>query len=417
MTLEALDATQKKLDTRITKMSKDMGHKLDSMMKMMTKLAENNNIRKNTETEEDLEYYTLDSNGEPRRLSSESINSKGSWDKDGVGELSSRGRSYTAESTSSTRVAPRMSFRPSIDGSGGGNSGGGAAVVPEKSKSMSRIMSPVSIMRKKSGDSTGGSSKKRHSFSDPIATVKMIGMSPKGDNSDRGFGAHVDGADRLRQGSILLSEDDEDSMQSIDDAPSPETLPTKIPSLGLMFAPKISPRRDSPRDAGPGPPRNASPRVVPLNIPVAEHAHSQSAEELSLHLKKQLKGGGGSVEESKVPLGEEDVLMQQASSRTIESDSSVAHSTPKHSPRHSRDHSPVNELNQPQREVNRQKPTPPLKELSPHSNFTPAKKKAIAASDRSPISGPPVELALSAINQSRIDKTRAQSAGRAHREL
>lgn len=417
MTLETLDASQKKMDVRITKMSRDMGHKLDGMMKMMTKLAESNNIRKNTETEEDMEYYTLDANGEPRRSSAESLGSKGSWNNDS-GELSARGRSMTAETVSSTK-ATRSSFRPSIDGVTPSELG----VVPEKSKSMSRIMSPVGIMRKKSSD--GNSSKKRHSFSDPIATVKEFGLSPKGDNSGRGFGASSDGADRVQHGSIVLSEDDEDSVPSIDDAPSPETLPTRVPSLGRMFVPKISPRTrgESPRDpfSGSGPPKNASPRVVPLNVPLAEHAHSQSAEELSLRLKKQQLSA--SNEESKVPLGDGDedvlLLLHQASSRTIESDSSTIHGTPQHSPTHARAYSPVNELNQQQREINRQKPTPPLKELSPHShsNFTPIKKSAVAAADRSPISGPPVELALSAINQSRIDKTRAQSAGRAYRGL
>ena len=416
MTLESLDASQKKLDARITKLSKDMGHKLDGMMKMMSKIAESQNIRRNTETEDEIDgFYTLDGNGEARRFSADSVNSKNSHDKEEAEKLSARGRADTA---SSTRVAYCSSFRPSIDSAGSNSSSGrfddGAGMQPAKSKSLSRIMqSPNGIMRKKSNDGSE-SSKKRHSFSDPIATVKVIGLSPKGVSARRGFGAFAEGVsaenDRLQQESIQLSDDEEDEEDGEDDTefiadsptPSPETVPTrKVPSLARMLIPQMSPRsRVSPRGEESNAPTYASPRIVPLNLPVT--LTSKSAELLSSsHLQ----------EETKMPSGEEDNLTAQASSRSIQSDSSTVRGTP---PKYTGEDSPGNELNQRQREVTRQKPTPPTKETALHSAFAPATSKKSAFS-MGTIAGPPLELALDAMQQK--EKQRAASTGRAPRQV
>ena len=419
MTLEALDVTQRKLDARMSKMNKDMARKLDGMMKMITKLADSNGIRRNTETEDDMEgYYTLDENGK-RRFSSESINSMDSFQRQNSGAYSSRSR---AETASSTRAMPRTSFRPSIDSA----SDREKSLIPEKSKSLSKIMqSPNGIMRKTASGDGGSSAKKRHSFSDPIATIKMIGNSPKG-SFGPGLGAYAEGPGspltQKERNDLMCEEEGEEGDDSLvsSAAPSPETIPTRAPPLGLRFAAQVSPRKESPKasprsDAAP---KYASPRGVPLDtdtIPNTTQTNKNDNDAiLSLNMKKYKELA--LLEESKQPAEEDEIAVINSTSRSAESDSSTINNSPQHSPHHFYQRSSTDELNQLLPGGTRLKPTQSAS--SPH--FTPIKSKKLrvfSPADSVALSGPPIELAHAAMHQSRVEKARAASAGRALRGL
>lgn len=348
----AATSLEKKIDVRMNKMSKDITSKLDGMMKMINKIAESNHVRKNTEMEE---YYMLDANGEAHRMSSDSI---------GAGELSARSRAQTGETVSSTKASRGMSFRPSIDGaiSEEGTSPAPDALEsdssthvipkPEKvkqSKSMSSITTPVGIMRKMSADGGTSGSKKRHSFSDPIATVNVIqSPPPKRDSFNRGSGANAEGV--VDQLSVLFSDDGEgESIHSVDGgSPTSE----QVPPLDLS----------SHRDSSRGSDKN--------------HASAN---------------------------GDDKFAQLETSARSVASDSSPINDTPQRSPKSSRDNSPFNEMNQPQREVYRQKPKPSVIDPSPR----PARKSVFVAVDS------PGELArMMSGNQNQAEKKqRARSAG------
>ena len=413
--LDTLDLTQKKLDARITKLSKEVNHKLDDLVKMMTTLGRATGRGKSfgpSATEEgdddDEEYYMIDtSSGKVRR---------GSADSGTSGELTdrSRGRANTGDSNSSTKVMPRSSMRPSsasirkisscsgiAEGSNSadsdkdktqGSDHSGDKIEPlakgRKSLSLSKLApnTPNGILRKPADGTptTTAGNRKRHSFSTPIATVQEVA-------NDHNASFTSTTGDQQSQS--------EATTPNIESAEGNTISTSHTPSQLLHSNRKVteSPLSDSDVD-------NSSPANEEQN-PNRNDASPSVINKKELDILE---------EEGKVSCDEEND--PSALSLDIESSSSkdIILFQLQEPP-----HSPNNELNQIPIMSNRTKPVP-IRLTTPASPFSPLRKRADVVIDRATISGPPVELALRAINNSRSatpERIRARSAGYIRKDM
>lgn len=423
--LDALDIAQKKLDARVGKLSKDLNHKLDGLISTMNKLAAAQNISRSRaptlgdemDADED-NFYAIETSGK-RRFSIESALSN-----DSDYPTSTRGRGASIETVSSTKAMPRSSMKVAISNSSSndalptdGVANGEQFNAPAKSQSMSRLMaSPGGILRKTAGDGSNISQKKRHSFSNPIATVQVIQPAPsstagdssgsesknsKGDNpantntSAVGAAANASastgagrgqGSPTALAGALAMSKrpdsprsEDEDSLQSADHnkQASPRSPPAK--------------KEDSPSTA--------------TLSPVADMASLSFSKDDRTNLESLMEEGK-QLDDS------------EPSFRSLDTDSSTLHGgSCKGGCGFSCDAD--DELNLQKKDIVRVKPAPATKSPPPSGSPLFARKHMATVPDRATISGPPVEMALSAIkmNQMQIDKKRAASAGRVRKEL
>jgi hypothetical protein len=276
------------------------------------------------------------------------------------------------------RAGPRhITSRPSTAGGSdtdnnsnngaGGGAGGGAGnsskIEPLSMAGKSRSLStfaPGGILRKPSltPDGVPASQKKRHSFSTTIATIHVIPDPNASFTSNAGSGgASADGseAEKKKDSGVgtdgSVQEDSEsDSLQSAEDQEPPRTERTES-SDGPVF------------------------------------------------MKKDVHEGVQAHEETKT------ALSREPSFRSIASESvPVSSPTAREAPK-----TPDSELSEPFRNISRIKPSAPMVKAPP--TFSPARKRTEIVIDRSNITGPPLELALTAINNNRVmERNRAYSA-------
>lgn len=378
-TLDTLDLTQKKLDARITKLSKEVNHKLDGLVKMMSTVG---NSRKSFgfsgDFDDDGEYYTLDADGNKvvtarRNSGDESV---ASGERTEYRGSSAKLRRRVESSTGSGKSNRPMSAVTT--GSQASDSDAGATKVEPlnpaaKSRSLSRF-APSGILRKPSlTPDAPVSQKKRHSFSTPIATVHDItdpaasfasnaGEGAPGAGAISG-GANADGPPENAAQAAALAEARADAEGSDDGS----SLHTATP-----------PRKDSMEDGSP-----QQDDAVAKSLSKSEDEHDAD---------RQLR------EE-----GKQEVGSREPSFRSMDSESNTLNGSGKSK----RATSPDTDVDAPIRDVNRKKPQPARVSAPPFAS----RKRVDVVVDRNTISGPPIELALHAMNNNRtFDRSRAYSA-------
>jgi hypothetical protein len=411
-TLDTLDLTQKKLDARITKLSKELNHKMDGLMKMISSVGSIAPRGKSFayddegDEEDDDEYYTLD--GEGSRVRRGSIDSTTSGGTGAGGErveyqgaAKTRKRAESAGSAGKGRSPAARpssaSMRASAGASATSASGGSDKSVgriehlnpASKSRSLSKF-TPSGILRKPSltPELSTVSQKKRHSFSTPIATVHDI-VDPSASFQSAAGGANVDGPlptatplnthERSHESSKSDSEDEDEDEDSLQSAP---------------------PREDSPHLQN-----GDTAGAASMNTPSKSHD-----EEDDRQLREEGKQATGSWEES---AREESTRSLDSEAATLHGGSEKGHGTG--SGEQSGLASPlvlVDDIDSPVRSISRKKPAPEA--VKAPVTFSPIRKRADVVVDRATISGPPVEMALHAMNNNKaFERSRAYSANEA----
>jgi hypothetical protein len=189
-TMDQLDLAQKKLDARVSKLSKEMNSKMDAMMKMVERCLTNTSSGGGGNNGGGEEYYIFDSDGHKRKMSGEDFSDgESSIDFPGIAG-SSRSRRGSVESMSSTKINRGMSSKSEGGFGLNTNTGAGAGAgeppkfAPPTAAALAKH-SPASILRKPGADGTNNASSsaagpvapRKASFSDPIYTVKLIGAA------------------------------------------------------------------------------------------------------------------------------------------------------------------------------------------------------------------------------------------------
>lgn len=426
-TLDTLDLTQKKLDARITKMSNEMNHKMNELMKLVSQVAgvapRGKSFMYDDEEDGDADgdgeddYYTLDAEGNRVNVRRRSVDSTTSGAGGGGGSTerveyrggSAKGNRRRMDSSGSsgkgsTRRSPAhpihpTSRPPSASPIPRAMASAAAAVVAAadatmsgdevskveplhasaKSRSLSKF-SPGGILRKPSLTPDGSvSQKKRHSFSTPLTTVHSIvdhNGSFQSTGSVTGAGTDAsnpaDGAnvmDGLKSDSVAVDEDDDDS-ESLQSAPS------RQPSMDVA-------------EARQGDASASGTSAADTGVDAAPSSSKSRDDEDRLFEEE----GKQAMDSREVSVRSLDI---EGAPLTVDS---VATLSPL----------PVADLDGPFKSLSRKKPAPePIKQ---QSMFSPARKRADIVIDRNTISGPPIQLALNAMNNNRaFERSRAYSA-------
>ena len=477
--LDTLDLTQKKLDARVSKLSKEMNHKLDNVMKMveqcMQNMANANASRAaggwessaGEEDEEEEKYYTIDSTTGKRRFSNESIqsntsserpNSGGGKDSSGYNriratssqetdtvtapELSESQRQQPKKSQQATAAAQqeqkdqqqqqRSEIKPSSSGKSG-REGRESFAAPEKAKSLSIIMaSPGGILRKRlEGGETGSQKKKRHSFSSTIATVHVIGEATAGPNGGSPSGKDKGKQEKVNKNKLrkeLLSDDEEGDDEDNDgDSLRTDSEDSDMDREGGGGSSKKGASALGVINEDFTPPVDADMATAERKTSVAQEEHEQKDVRLStISLKVDSQSSLTEAEAGKLsPTADaEDVFDEEGDEEGAlkfrMASGSRSPGTPTQytgsggggdSSSDAIDPGVDADLDEHKGDVVRVKPKAPLLHLSPSPLFRP--KRINVVLDRATISGPPIALAINAVNdlEERMARIRAASAG------